>query len=350
MRILVTADWHFHPFKAFSYIGPDGVNSRLADIARVWRWCLEQARKNDCEVMCVAGDLFHVRGQVKPSVANVVLRCVLEATQDYGLILVLTAGNHDMEDFRGGPTAIDLFRGIPRVHVLRDTALDINGVKFLGVSYRNDAEEFLRAAGELREKHELRPGKSIVLCHQGLDEASVEAGMPPTGLTVKKIKDVFGADVPVFLGHYHRPYRSGEIVQVGAPIQHSFSSEGRSSGCWLYDTTEGSWHVENDFSPRFVTLHGEPDIFESYSKGDFIRVVMPDAKEAERIAGESLKRGAGGVITQIVRGAAEYRAAEDAVGMEPCSVRSMVERYVSCQPDMEPYAARILSLYDEVCA
>lgn len=346
MRILVTADWHFHPFKAFSCIGEDGVNSRLADIARAWRWCLEQAKKEGCEVMCAAGDLFHVRGQLKPSVVNVVLGCISDAVDRYGMRLVMIPGNHDMEDFRGGPTAVDLFGGMMGVHVLHDRVVEINGVKFMGIPYRHDVEEFLRVARELREAHDLQPGRAVVLCHQGLDDVA-EKGTPPTGLYATYLRAVFGSDIPVFLGHYHRPFRVDEIVQVGAPIQHSFSSEGRRTGCWIYDTTEGIWHLENCNSPKFLTIYSERD---GWDHGDFLRVINSDLKKAERIAEESLIRGAGGVITQIVRDAAEYRATEEAVGMEPRSVRSMVERYVSGQPDMEPYSARILSLYDEVCA
>lgn len=348
MRILVTADWHFHPFKAFSRIGEDGVNSRLADIARAWGWCLEQAKNEGCEVMCVAGDLFHVRGQLKPSVVNVVLKCISDTVDRYGMPLVMVPGNHDMEDFRGGPTAVDVFGGMPRVYVLRDRTIEINGVKFLGIQYRQDVNEFLRVARELREEHDLQPGRSVVLCHQGLDDVA-EAGMPATGLYANKLRDIFGADVPVFSGHYHNPWRRGEVVQVGAPIQHSFSSEGRRSGCWMYDTKKGSWHIANVFSPRFVTLT-KGKIEAAWGEGDFIRIIAPDKKEADLAADFVLKRGAGGVTVQVVKDLAEYRSAGEAIGAEPTSVRSMVERYVSGQPDMEPYAARILALYDEVCA
>lgn len=347
MRILVTADWHFHPFKAFSRIGEDGVNSRLADIARAWRWCLEQAKKEGCEVMCVAGDLFHVRGQLKPSVVNVVLGCISDAVDRYGMRLVMIPGNHDMEDFRGGPTAVDLFGGMMGVHVLHDRVVEINGVKFMGIPYRHDVEEFLRVARELREAHDLQPGRAVVLCHQGLDDLT-ERGMPPSGLGADKVREVFGADIPVFLGHYHCFWRDDKVVQVGSPIQHSFSSEGHLNGYWIYNTEGGfCGHIINFKSPEFVTLTG--DGRRSWKRGDFVRIVMSDLKKAEALAEDVLKNGAGGVITQIVRDAAEYRAAEEAVGMEPRSVRSMVERYVSGQSDMEPYSARILALYDEVC-
>ena len=354
MKILVTADWHFHPFKAFSHIGEDGLNSRLADIAAAWRLCLEKGSEAGCEVMCVAGDLFHVRGQLKPSVVNVVLGCISDAVDRHGMRLVMIPGNHDMEDFRGGPTAVDLFGGMMGVHVLHDMVVEINGVKFMGIPYRQDVNEFLRVARELCEKHELEPGRAVVLCHQGLDDVCAGTGMPPTGLSAAAVEDVFGRGMPVFLGHYHSHWRlnwrlSG-VIQVGAPIQHSFSSEGRATGWWIYDTERGPMYIENHNSPKFVTLT-EKSRGGEWNHGDFIRVVMPDLRKAEKLAERLMKNGAGGVTAQVVKDLSEYTAARGDIdiGTEPTSVRSMVERYLSGQPDMKPHTEQVLALYDEVC-
>lgn len=340
MKILATSDWHFHPYK-FGATFEGGMNSRLKDIEDAWGRAVSFGKDQGCQIMTISGDLFHVRGQLKPSVINTVDRCIKMATAA-GMVVVIIPGNHDMEDFKGGATAVDFLESFNNVYVLRDQGIILRGVLITGLQYHHSVDEFTREAKKLVGRFEHEAWQKIALIHQGIDEFKIGA-MPDTGLTTSVLQGIFGAETPIFCGHYHRPHKEGNIYQVGAPIQHNFGDEGQERGVIVYDleTSYSAFHPLK--SKKFITVKGGK-IPERWDTGDFIRIKDIDPKAAAKMA----KKFAGaGEVTVILE--KEYKADESRAVVEPGPVRAMLEQYTAATPEMSPYQKEILSVYDEVC-
>jgi DNA repair exonuclease SbcCD nuclease subunit len=339
MKIATTADWHFHAYKAHSRLLAGRKNSRLVDIERTWFEVVDDACRNGCEMMLVAGDMFNVRGSLRPSVLNSAVAC-LEYAAGY-MPVVFIPGNHDMEDFKGGPTAVDTFEALNHVYVMGGpSVMALRDITIVGVPYQNNLEEFTKVAKGIPER---KP--DIIMCHQGIDSLAPK-GVPAHGFTVEAMQGVFGNDVPIVCGHYHKPGQDANVIQIGAPLQHNFGDEGQQRGYWVIDLdpTDGAWGFEfRDISlaPKFITVTEgmEAPIID----GDFVRVKASSASSASKLA--KCIEGAGDISVVIER---EYAAAHEetiSVGTVP----AMLDQYFKAKGLGESEIKNALSLYEEVC-
>lgn len=64
----VISDPHYHKWDSFSTTDADGLNSRLAIQLEATKEAAIAMKKAGCSHMLVAGDTFHVRGTVSPTV------------------------------------------------------------------------------------------------------------------------------------------------------------------------------------------------------------------------------------------------------------------------------------------
>lgn len=340
MKILATSDWHFHNYKAHSTI-KDGMNSRLIDIRETWIEAVCIGIREKCKVMTISGDLFHVRGALRPSVINLV-QSLVEYAVSSGMLVVIIPGNHDMEDYKGGDTAVDFLAKMPGVIVLDGgKAVEIDGVRFAGIPYQHNVQDFIDGA-EFLMTHE-RP--DIMLMHQGIDTFKYSPSIPDTGLTAGKVAEIFKG-VPVFCGHYHNATFAhgahGRVFQIGAPLQYTFNDEGQRRGAWVYDTeTQAMKFHEISKAPKFVTV--TDDERPEWEAGDFIRVKVADQKKADALV--KTMRTAGDITVIHTK---EFKESDRAT-IEPGPVRSMLESYIAVTPELGPHAAQLLALYDEVC-
>lgn len=68
----VISDCHYHKWDAFSTTNAEGLNSRLEIQLEATKEAAIAMKKAGCKYMLVAGDTFHVRGTVSPSVLHYV--------------------------------------------------------------------------------------------------------------------------------------------------------------------------------------------------------------------------------------------------------------------------------------
>ncbi|HEU4635895.1 MAG TPA: metallophosphoesterase, partial [Edaphobacter sp.] len=92
----VVSDSHNHNWNAFSTVLPNGVNDRLQMILDETERAADELLAIGGKRMVHAGDLFHVRGQLAPSVLNPTLDCYRRILAK-GVEVVINAGNHDLE-------------------------------------------------------------------------------------------------------------------------------------------------------------------------------------------------------------------------------------------------------------
>jgi DNA repair exonuclease SbcCD nuclease subunit len=302
--VLLLSDPHFHAFKTHSRL-IDGVNSRLLDVLSTCNQAIELAKENGVELVLMPGDLFQVRGQIKPSVFNMVmdwLQTVVLAEMD----VVLIPGNHDMESLKGGATSIDALayirgrtgNGRPErtIHILteRKPIVYLHGMKILGLPYMHDSVLFRRTFIDLSREHDPR----ITLIHQGIDDFDAE-NAPETGIRAQFLLNENGG--LIVSGHYHKPGRRGRLVNVGAPLQHRLSDQGQDRGCWIVKPGHNpEFHPLE--SPRFVFLDMNSPVEDwGALAGNFIHIRTADAKTGEAARQEALRRGAASVHVQIER-------------------------------------------------
>jgi len=344
MKIAISGDWHFHSYKENS-ISVDGKNSNLLRMGEIWMRMIEEAVAANCDVLAVVGDTLHVRGSIKPSVFVYVHYLMSLAAKKIPILII--PGNHDMEDYKGGATAIDTFSDIPSVYVAGNvSSINIRGMNFFCLPYHHNID----ALKKIIEKKTAEPefdNTDVVLMHQGIDDFKPSESIPSTGVTVEYLQWAFGNVLPVFSGHYHTPRMTENIYQVGAPMQHHFGDEGSVRGFLIYDTTKDvTFHNLN--AARFITISSKADIadFADLRTGDFVRIKASSVSEAAMLQSKVklVTENASAVI--IERKYEESTRASIKVG----NVRAMLEQWIKINPDLATDSNAMLKMYDEATA
>jgi len=343
--VLVVSDIQFHTYKAHSKL-IDGVNSRLLDQINAWRQAVAVGLQEGCRLFLIPGDVFEVRGNIKPSVFNRVTALLME-TMAQGFDVGIIAGNHDMEHFEAGESAIDSWSYLrtgsgadfKECTVFKRPGLhELGGYKVLGIPYIHDTDTFRETFKRLSEL----TLPEITMIHQGVDNFNSDGAYPVTGLTAEWLE----AHNPgiILCGHYHRPGLSqgGRVVNVGALVQHRFSDEGSDRGCWI--VSEESKRFVKIESPLFVTVNSRTHIGPD-CRGAFVRIRATSSKEAETLRKQAEEEGALSVVVEIEK---EFKTAHDKT-ISMTSPRKMLAEYLEMIEKYKDRKTKIIDLFDRVC-
>lgn len=334
MKVLFMSDLHIHAFKPFASI-VDGENSRLIDICNSVKEGIKIADKYDCEMIVVAGDVFHTRGVLKPST----IAKAKEVFENVRQEVIMIAGNHDMELYRGGKTSLEVFKGMNNIITVESPQYLNYGAKgdILCLPYIHETKEFKRAYSGLLPMDCL-----FAVIHQGVDDFG--KGLPATTLTAEYL--VKDNEFDIFTGHYHSPehylFDKGQrVVQVGAICQHSFSDIGDERGVYVYDTSDKSCQfIPINVAPRFIEIDKWDDTTAEFIKGNFVRV---------RGKSESVKK----IISKLadvpysVKLDGEFTIAHES-SISISSPVKMLSDYLDIRQDLSPFKAQIIDLYKEL--
>lgn len=238
---LLTSDQHAHDWSAFSKPGPDGVNSRLRIILDELERAVDVAVKAGCKSHRLGGDLFHVRGSVKPSVLNPTVETFRKTLT--ALPHDCIAGNHDLEgrDASSLGNAMQVlselkgFNAITEVTVLDDVVM---------FPWFSDLDE-LRAA----MKEHADPDKDAII-HAPVN--GVIKGIPDHGLEAQELADM--GYKRVFSGHYHnhKEFCDGKVYSIGATTHQTWSDPGTRAGFLIVYEDRVEFHESQ--APRFVNI------------------------------------------------------------------------------------------------
>lgn len=99
----VISDPHYHKWDSFSTTDADGLNSRLAIQLEATKEAAIAMKKAGCSHMLVAGDTFHVRGTVSPTVLNYVSDAYEWIVKDLGLSVAMLAGKPLYPEIKDDP-------------------------------------------------------------------------------------------------------------------------------------------------------------------------------------------------------------------------------------------------------
>lgn len=341
--VLVISDIQFHAYKAHSRL-INGVNSRLLDQMDAWRQAVSLGRERGCRLLLVPGDVFEVRGSIKPSIFNRVTTLIVE-TLKQGFDIAVIPGNHDMEHLEAGESAVDSWDHLSVGSEARACkvfkapgAADFGGYRVLGIPYMHDVEAFK----ETFKRISASESPDITMIHQGLDNFNTHDASPRTGLTAEWLED--NNTGIIVCGHYHWPGIStgGRVVNVGALVQHRFSDEGSERGCWVLESDGFKFFgIE---SPRFITVTRARRIGRE-CRGSIVRIRASSVREAERLRKKVEEAGALSVTVEIEK---EFTSAHEKT-VAITSPRAMLGEYLDI---MEKYKHRkedILKLFDRIC-
>lgn len=251
MRILHTSDWHV----GRTFHGVD----LLADQARALAEIAEVVRRENVDVVVIAGDLYD---RSVPS-SDAVRACnrALVDIRDAGAVIVATSGNHDSParlgagaDFAaaGGLHMFTTIAGIAEPVELSDGH---GPVLFYGIPYlepdvcrrelgltgaRTHADVLSAAMDRVRADVDGRPDgpRSVVLAHAfvvGGESTGSERSISVGGVETVAAGVFAGVDY-VALGHLHSPQVIDESVRYsGSPLPYSFGERTHRKGVWLVE-------------------------------------------------------------------------------------------------------------------
>ena len=280
----IVSDPHFHAWSAFSSVLPTGVNSRLQIIIN----CLHEAADNLLEqggdTLYLAGDTFHVRGNLTPSVLNPVVDAFAEIIAK-GIKVRLIPGNHDLEskDAKRLTNATQALERVGCTVVTEPTIFEDDKVVMIPwydkqddlihncADIRLDMDDFGDPAYAPQEEYEL-------IIHAPLN--GVIKGIPDNGIDPQDLEDLGYRSV--FVGHYHAHRQASDnVYSVGALTHQTWGD---------VDTLAGHLLVRDGFpehfesnAPRFIDFDLEWTRSEAAMEceGNYVRVKLDEVTERE---------------------------------------------------------------------
>jgi DNA repair exonuclease SbcCD nuclease subunit len=267
------------------------VNSRLRTILNELLRAADAIKAvTDEPVLRVAGDLFHVRGKIEPSVFNPTVDTFKQIAA-MGVDVQIIPGNHDLE----GVTADTLGNAMQQLDL-------IEGVEvFIEPTVCEDGTVMLPWIESLDELRKVAvkyadPNADLII-HAPLN--GVIRGLPDHGLDpVDVSKWGFRR---VFTGHYHNHTSPQPTVwSIGATTHQNWCDPGSKAGFLIVTPTAVDFRVTH--APQFVNID-DPIIDIDDVKGNFLRLRLQDIDEAElaEFKRELLKAGAAGVVDHSVK-------------------------------------------------
>ena len=305
----IQSDTHNHGWHAFSSILESGVNSRLQTILdETWRLALA-VKKLGGKTMYHTGDLFHVRGNIAPSVLNPTLDLYRRIVEELGIEPRLLAGNHDLEgrDAHRVSSAITALEGIGCKIINAPTFFLDDKVAM--IPWHQNTDDLKAAISKVVDEinggsHGILHENWSLMVHAPVD--GVIPGLPAHGLTDVELA-AFGFKY-VFCGHYHHHKDFGNgVYSVGASTHQTWSDVGAKAGFLLVTKLGVKWMKSH--APEFVEIDGDMDEFEikTLIDGNYVRAKISTANTAdvEKVRAFLTENGAKGVTILTTKVAVE---------------------------------------------
>lgn len=318
------ADLHLHAWSKFSNVNDFGENSRLRMLLDEITKVSEAVDAYGGDTIVIAGDLFHVRGTVKPSVLNPTIDLFKQLTKA-GMKFIILAGNHDLE----GKDASRLGSAIQSLEmdgitIVNDDCTGFIEPMLMVMPWHDDINKLKDVLSGLAIGLRSTREETDLIIHAPIDGVlhGLSGGLDPKFLADLGFKRVFA-------GHYHN-YKAfpGAVYSIGALAHHTWSDINSKAGHLIVHH-----HGVNRFDtslPKFIDVGDVTDEFEldMVVSGNYVRFRTESASgpEIEQIRKGLFEKGAKGV--EII---AVPKAVEERTGAISASVAAgaSIERSVS---------------------
>jgi DNA repair exonuclease SbcCD nuclease subunit len=272
----IISDTHHHAWTAFGVENPDGVNSRLQLILNETMRCALAVQAAGGDTIYHAGDLFHVRGSVAPSVLNPTYD-LYRKIKHLGIKVVFLAGNHDLEgkEARRVSSAVTAMEGAGHQVVNSyEHGLNLDDQVIMH-PWCQDIKQ-LKANLEAIPKDDRKVADLIL--HAPVN--GVIMGIPDHGLDGAYLASL--GFRRVFTGHYHN---HKEVVpgvwSIGALTHQTWSDVGTKAGFLIVSDEGVKWNSTR--APHFVEIDASTDPSEAplIVDGNYVRVRINSGKVAD---------------------------------------------------------------------
>jgi len=273
------SDTHHHGWSAFSTVLESGVNSRLQFLLDETMRCAKEVQAVGGDMIIHAGDLFHVRGSIAPSVLNPTLDCYGEIVRS-GMKVVILAGNHDLEgkESKRVSSAITALEGIG-CKVINSYAAGFMALDHVVlIPWTPNIAELKNLIEKAKLNDPKGPADLDLVLHAPID--GVIPGIPDHGLSPEWLKDQ--GFKRVFAGHYHNHKDfGGGVYSVGALAHHTWSDVGTKAGFLIVNNKEVVWRSSR--APSFVEITAEtdPDDVPLLADENYVRAKINSTKQKD---------------------------------------------------------------------
>ena len=326
------ADIHLHLWNAFSHTNDSNINNRLALILDEIERCAETLNKKGGSEIYIAGDVFHVRGSVSPSVLNPFEHRLEQINTKYGTKFIILPGNHDMEN-RDSSWVSNAITTLACDYVYthsHEYALDVkNGIAL--IPWFDKIDEFKVAAKRLADTIDSATRITMdLLIHAPID--GVIPLLPDHGLGAEWLAEL--GFKRVFAGHYHNHKDFGNgVYSIGAIAHHTWSDVGSKAGFLIVDD-DVKWFKSR--CPDFVEIpFGTSEVDAALmASGNYVKARTESTKmsEIEALRKFFTDEGALGVVIQHVPPATVVRASSSVTASSPTersSLEQSVDKFIS---------------------
>lgn len=289
------ADLHLHNWSSFASVDTDGVNSRLRLLLNDIFRCASEVRAAGGNTLVVAGDVFHVRGSIAPSVLNPTLDCFSQIVKS-GMTVIVLAGNHDLEGKEATRlgSAITALEGVG-CKVINDLARGLREMERLILIPWTPAIKDLKEMIESARAVDPDPSQVDLILHAPID--GVIKGLPDHGLSPEWLASQGFRSV--YSGHYHN-HKSfdGNVHSIGALAHHTWSDVTSKAGFLVVSDTGPKWFKSH--APEFVEVTAETDADDIalMVDGNYVRAKINSTKQkdVEELRAYLTDNGAKGVV------------------------------------------------------
>lgn len=293
------SDSHQHSWSAFSKTDENGVNSRNAIILDETIRAAQAVKDAGGDTLYHAGDLFHVRGSVAPSVLNPTLQAY-RTIRDMGVQVRMIPGNHDMEAKDSGKmtNAIEALRGVG-VDVIHGTCI-FDDDRVIMTPWHSTVDGLIKTIEETIDlvNEDSDHTEYSLIIHAPVD--GVIINIPDHGLNAERLAE-FGF-AKVFAGHYHNhtDFDNG-VYSIGALTHQTWGDVGTRAG-FLIAKDDGDVEHHPSIAPKFIDF--DPDEHDiEVVEGNYVRVSVEVEKESQikQLRKEFEKAGAEGVVINAIK-------------------------------------------------
>jgi DNA repair exonuclease SbcCD nuclease subunit len=305
MRYLIFTDPHVSSRAyGFNVINYDGKPGRFVEYASTFLWLAELCDKKNIDRVSMLGDMFESAAGLQFPYFNLAFFGMHGLPRPCSII----DGNHDK--FDSVYRVLDPFKVFARVHSVPEGYYDnATGLRTVFVPFQRNVDELYAHLDKLLKPEE----ETVVFIHQGpqghvLDQFAYDKNV----FDRPHIKKVFG-------GHYHFKFEEAlgddpmRLVYPGSVISLRFNEQIASKFAVIWDskTNELEW-VENPHSAFFVSLEQAQvlklkDELEQVAPVSYLRVVLKDKDEQQRVPMSYLAKFKGYVITTGKDDSPQYR-------------------------------------------
>lgn len=338
---LIISDTHHHDWSQFAETLSDGRNSRNEIIIEETYKAAQELKERGGNVIIHAGDIFHTRGKLKPSILNPVIQLYKKLVdEDFDVHVV--PGNHDMEANDSGEytNAVTALEGVG-VHVYTETTYH-NELNILFIPWLSKVDEYRK---EL-EWHNDAGKEFDVVTHSPLN--GVIEGLPDHGLSHNELLE-FDNVRNFFTGHYHnhKVFLAGErsVVSIGALTHQNFGDVNSKAGYLLYDMDRNALVQAETFAPKFKSFDTDVDDFEDFDfRNAYVRIKtdFTTERDMKQLRQMAIDEGAVGVVVMPTKKSSVVERTE--VTTEHKNLRESVTEFIGLKEFKHEDEVKVVAL------